>query len=415
MKLRGMIVTVGASPEPLIKTLDEHAPQFVLFIVSAESRKTVEKGILPELSQRPRDAFCEVADSQLLADCYLKIHERIGTWLEEYDLNRKDVGVDYTGGTKAMTAALALASVERSIDRFIYVGGTERDYTRRGVVLDGFEIIKSDKNPLRARAVREIERANWLLGHFHAGSAAKILKDAKEICDEKYNPRLDAYVHLAEALDHADRFQFGQAIRTFSQRRKELSVALEGKICDRLWRLCDEGWKKIDESLKSKDKTPDEEVLHEVLANAERRAKQGRYDDAVARLYRAIEMKGQQLVAGLDFPRPIELGKLCVDDLPADRRDNIMQKLQEQGDQGYILLGVQKLYKLLEIEGDDRHIIYRCLRELMVVRNQSLLAHGLVPVSHETFQKFWNRALSAMSIEESDIPRWPDIELRLPP
>lgn len=413
MDLRGMVVTVGTSPEPLVKTINEHRPECVLFVVSAESRKTVEDEVFSGLKQRPRDAFCEVADPERLTNCYAEIHERIGSWLKEYDLHREEVGIDYTGGTKAMAAALALASVEHLIDRFIYVGGTQRDDNGRGVVRSGFESIKSDRNPLRVRAVREIERANWLLENFHAEAAAEILRGAKVICDDKYNSRLDIYVDLAMSLDHADRFRFSKAIKVFRPRRKKLPEFFELSVCDQLERVC-ESWKKIAESLKAKGKTPAEEVLLELLANAARRAEQGRYDDAVGRLYRAVELKGQQLVAKL--PYSIELGKLKLDNIPADKRDGILREFQKPGgDAKQILLGVQSLYRLLEMEAIEEHAIYPALKKHLAARNQSLLAHGLEPVSHDTFQKFWNAALAAMNIEEADIPRWPIIKLELPP
>ncbi len=413
MNFRGMVITAGTSWEPLVKTINEHRPECVLFVVSAESRKTVEDEVFSKLGQRPRDAFCEVADPERLTNCYAEIHKRIGSWLKEYALCREEVGIGYTGGTKVMTAALTLAAVEHLIDRFIYVGGTQRDDNGRGVVRSGFESIKSDRNPLRVRAVREIERANWLLEHFHAEAAAETLRGAKAICDDAHSTCLDAYIHLAEALGYADHFQFRQAINTFKPRLSVLSVVLENSVYGKLDRIC-ESWGKIADSLRAQDKTPGEEVLLELFANAARRARQGRYDDAVGRLYRAVELKGQQLVAAL--PYSIELGKLRPDNIPADKRGGILREFQKPGGDGeHILLGVQSLYRLLEMEAIEGHAIYPALKGHLAVRNQSLLAHGLAPVSHDAFQKFWSDALAAMNIEEADIPCWPTIKLELPP
>ena len=49
----------------------------------------------------------------------------------------------------------------------------------------------------------------------------------------------------------------------------------------------------------------------------------------------------------------------------------------------------------------------------MRIRNQSLLAHGLSPVSEEQFNDFWNSALEALDVDDPEIPRWPKFELPL--
>lgn len=56
-----------------------------------------------------------------------------------------------------------------------------------------------------------------------------------------------------------------------------------------------------------------EEILADLLANADRRAQEGKYDDAVARLYRAVEVISQMLLAR----RKIDTSRVKIIDLPS--------------------------------------------------------------------------------------------------
>ena len=47
-------------------------------------------------------------------------------------------------------------------------------------------------------------------------------------------------------------------------------------------------------------------------------------------------------------------------------------------------------------------------------RNNSLLAHGVKPVSKAGFESLREVALAACAVAEADIPRWPHLDLNLP-
>jgi len=53
---------------------------------------------------------------------------------------------DFTGGTKTMSVALALATVQ-AVGRYTYVGGTERTKDGPGMVVDGKERMLHQANP----------------------------------------------------------------------------------------------------------------------------------------------------------------------------------------------------------------------------------------------------------------------------
>ncbi len=415
MSLRGMIVSVGRSPEPVRKTLDEGRPPYVLFVVSSGSKPDVEKEVLPALTDYdPQRNYLEISDHEDIGTCYWQIRADIERWLHEREIKPEEVYVDITGGTKAMSAALALAAMER-FTHFTYVGGLRCGSENRGTVVTGSERVVRSQNPWNAYAVREMERANWLLSEFHADAAAEILKEAAEKCDPSpQKARLHAFAGLCKALGLADRFDFDEAYKQYRRQREKLEFSLDyDYVCYEKLEASHKHWQAVREQVKDNDRTAGRETLLELLANADRRAKQSRFDDAVGRLYRAVELRGQQLVKQAFGA---ELGKLSIEQFPADRRENIVAKLGVSED-GRYKLGVKNLFEALEFSEDEslrrQARTYDSLKNDLQKRNNSLLAHGLRCVTEEDFRSFWESALSALGLDESDIPRWPHLELKL--
>ena len=200
MSLRGMVASVGGSPEPVRKALYEGRPSYALFVVSDASRSQVEDEILPGLGYGLQYGYLEISDHQDIGICYQEIRIDIERWLSERKLTSEEVYVDITGGTKAMSAALMLAAVEQ-FKNFTYVGGSSRDSNNLGTVITGSEHVIRCQNPWITYAVRELERANGLLEGFCADSAAEILEDAAQKCNESQRARLEAFAGLARLLD----------------------------------------------------------------------------------------------------------------------------------------------------------------------------------------------------------------------
>lgn len=107
--------------------------------------------------------------------------------------------------------------------------------------------------------------------------------------------------------------------------------------------------------------------------------------------------------------------KLCFS---PDQRQSVLNMLG-QPENGTYKLGVQKLFRILEFSADKSFRksiqVYDSLRNHLTKRNHSLLAHGLLPVRREAFRSFWGTALAAFDLVDADIPRWPKLQLKLPP
>ena len=127
-------------------------------------------------------------------------------------------------------------------------------------------------------------------------------------------------------------------------------------------------------------------VLCELLNNASRRISEGKYDDAVARLYRAFELIAQ-----------IKLREYGLDDLSEEKftlgdledRSIDVEKYKDCADEkGKLKLGLKKKFELLKDLGWDKvkgiYLDNRRIQGLLSKRNESILAHGLKPIDKKS-------------------------------
>ena len=151
---RAMLVSLGGSPEPVLYTLGQQQPEYILFFVSAESAGQIQ-GIIRELhiSVGISAVSCR-RQRRSLGDCYRALRDHLPSKLAQWGLSPQELLVDYTGGTKSMSAAIVLATIEQA-HRYSYVGGVERDKGGVGVVLGGRERMHYIQNPWREVAREE--------------------------------------------------------------------------------------------------------------------------------------------------------------------------------------------------------------------------------------------------------------------
>ncbi len=417
--LRGMIATVGGSPEPIVKALEVGQPSHVLFIVSERSWSEVDERILPMLRNRlpqynPQHERFMLTDPQHLGSCYQEISDAVSKWKHKIRLKPDEIFIDYTGGTKSMSASLTLSAVE-DFTIFTYVGGDERTKEGLGTVITGSERVEEFQNPWNTYAVRELERANWLLDNFHVDTAAEILKQAAQKCGDDIKARIEIYARIAESLARADRFGFGRGKLSLAQSISSHLAKLElfnYPLYEKLIPF-QSHWQTIRDQTKEEHKTPGHETLLELLANAQRRAHQSKYDDAAARLYRVAELHAQIL---LKQAFGIELGKGKLEDFPQHLHKDVKRILGNPTDTTY-KISLQNAFRLLKLSDDEtissQSHIGKTLKGHLDKRNNSILAHGSRPVSQDDYENFWKAALSTLGVKDSDIPRWPKISLTL--
>jgi hypothetical protein len=158
---RAMLVSLGGSPEPVLYTLNQKQPAYILFFVSAESVGQIRE-VIYGLTFPWQDIDRIVSPSaEILGDCYRALRDRLPEKLALWGIAPEELLVDYTGGTKSMSAALVLATIEQAY-RYSYVRGVERDKGGVGVVLGGGERMHYIQNPWKEVAQEERKRISLL-------------------------------------------------------------------------------------------------------------------------------------------------------------------------------------------------------------------------------------------------------------
>lgn len=406
-----LICTVGGSPEPVVAALKHWQPKRVRFVHTPQTKGDVETKIVSKARGEGLDLdagrydFLELSDGQNLASCLDQLRQLN---LDVFNWTARgpsfQVVVDFTGGTKCMSAAIALQA-SRWPCLFSYVGGREWTKDGVGIVVSGSESVVHQANPWDALGHQAVEEFIILFDQRAFSAAAKVVESAKKHVSHPDRKReMAALEQLAKAFDAWDRFDHKAAkahLENVAKSANDLRAVLgdikAGRVLDaeatpasHLGGLCDAA-------------PPTRRHVIDLLANAQRRNEEGRTDDAVARLYRAIEAVAQVALRERHGIESTE--KVAVDRVP----DSLRTEWASRAKDGCLALGLQDAYALLAALGDPLGQRFRDAglggtESPLTARNRSILAHGFDRVSGNVFDKLWGSALELAGITESELP-----------
>ncbi len=414
-----LIATVGGAVQPIAAAVRHNRPVRIRFICSADTRALIDRpgdnpGIVQQLA---RDGYrldpavwdaIDVPNPQDLAGCVETVRRSLTTEVENWVFRGDEFQVicDFTGGTKCMTAALALAARHWPC-LMEYVGGSQRDKSGVGVVVDGREQVVRKLHPWTALGYQAAEDAMTLFDQGDFAAAASIAARAKQTSEEPTKAALAALERYMEIYLRWDRFQHKKAHSAVSQWRKSqhhLRHFFPDTVVSSLVRSLDEHEPVLQE-LAATEKRPSPALVRDLIANACRRKREQRYDDAVAIFYRAVEAYAQQRLADCGFP---STDCIPLKDMPSP----IASKWRHAAKDGCLKLGLQDDYKLLADLGDasaDRFEELGLARKKSVLsaRNQSIRAHGFEPVSEKTAEEFCNKIFELTEIRREQLVSFP--------
>jgi CRISPR-associated protein (TIGR02710 family) len=394
-----LIVSVGGTEAPVVKTISEHKPKYICFLCSQKSVELIPN-IRKLLAEKLGEEMPNFIDHKIILDdendlihCYQKARECVNQ-LTVWGVAGADTIVDYTGGTKSMSVAIALATVKEGYE-FSYIGGERRTKDGLGIVVDGSEVVRAGINPWSLFAVDE---RRLIIKYFNRYQYIA----AKEICDmlvakQELEKGLEQYFKIVSQLcaiyDQWDKFQHSEAIKLFKPAIEQLTTFVSFNSQVKYQQLLAsvqnnfERLKQIAEDTKQ-FKKPSRSLIIDLIANAERRAVENKYDDAVARIYRALEMVAQCAIT----EHPLSVSS--ASDFPSDKIPELLREeyVRLYSRDGKIKLGSEALFRVLDkIEPPHPHARvfwnhYNSLRNVQNARNQSILAHGITPVKAETYE-----------------------------
>jgi CRISPR-associated protein (TIGR02710 family) len=413
-----MLVNVGGATAPAVHTLNEQQPRFICFFVSAESKSAIQSAILPALNYSPEHYdWIETPAPQSLLACYQALYEELPRLLRKWGVSPEQLAVEYTAGTKPMSVAAALMTIETS-SQYFYVGARDpsgRDRDGIGVVLDGKEFTWFQTNPWEALAVRARQEIALLFNLGRFAEARERVQRLEKVVSPELQPVYRALADLIEGYLLWDRFEYKRAQAQISRALDPLKIYLAGRA-DPLRATLDEVEAQV--SFLRRRLQDDEEAsrldILDLVANAQRRAEKARrYDDAVARLYSALESLARYR---LWYSHRIKTGGVPADALPEALRETYVRQYSDPSDPNAPLkLGLDASYRLLAALDDPLGRKYlereKDVSQVLNARNQSRLAHGSNPLREDVYQRMLAIVMDFAGIVAEDLPQFPTLRL----
>lgn len=410
-----LVLTVGGSCAPLVTAIRSYRPDLVCFIASAGpkgSRVTVDgpgrpcrsgtedaPSIVAQTGLSPEQyRVVELSDPDAFTEVYATCWQTLRSLKEEFPDARHIA--DYTGGSKTMTAGLVLAALECGWQLSL-VRGQRPDLVR---VADGTELAGL-VNAWDVRARQLMEEARRLFNDYAYASAGALLESLvrQAPLPADLDRTIRDWIAYCRGFDAWDRFDHARAAYLLS--------TVPGEAVP---------WPFLS-ALAGRTRATGYEAVLDLVRNAERRAARGRYDDAVARLYRACELLAQERLRRRE--PPLDSSNLDLESLPEHLRPRYerMRELNEMRGWGpEVKLGLMEDYMLLADLDDPLGRVFaplkERLREALRKRNHSILAHGGEPLDQAGYQEI--RAVVGELIEEGlkalgvriDAPQFPILE-----
>ena len=424
-----LVASVGGSPEPVIYSIEHQQPEYIIYFVSQETRKEVWDKIEPQLNHKPQDRDIVVTkDSQDLVASVRTLLQQVPSLLTEWEISLDQVIGEFTGGTKAMSSALVLVLSEYGAI-FTYVGGEKRDKDGLGVVIGGNEKMFHLANPWEELAIRELREIEDKFNSYQFSIAQEKSEQTAERT-EKMRSFFKALANVCQAYSNWDKFQHNKAINLLNT-AYGIFQKIEGfghESISEFKSQLDENLsflKKVEaennsllERKNSKGICADTEqllneqcLIRDLLANATRRAEQERYDDAVARIYGAVEKIAK---IKLKFSYNIDNSRVYSQQIPEGTFKNDL--FQNNKFKEPFKLPLQKSFDLLIELNDSVGKNYKDnkdeLRSLLEQRNNSMLAHGYKQITKDTYEKMLNLALDFLNFKQDNLPEFAKMNWR---
>lgn len=431
-KKRLLVTTVGGTPAPIVAGILHVRPARVIFVCSPETKGLVDQGdsrggepIVAVLRRHDfpldegRYAIVEVEDSQNLETFVSKMRRSVEPKVRNWIRRGEDfeVFVDFTGGTKCMSAGMVLASLDWRC-RWQYVGGTERTKDGVGIVVDGKEQAVYPKNPWDTLAWRHVLRAAALFDEGDTGAAVTVLKDAlRTSADGEIKKALAALQNFCSIYWHWDAFRHKEALKSekdFLEGSFSLACILSQEAVEELRRRAGAARPLLEQLAACEG--PEPILIADIYRNGERRMREERWDDAAARFYRCTEALAQGALRGHGIE---STDKVPVQKIP----EQLREKWCLESGAETISLALRRSYELLEALGDPlgRRFLQSRFGDLektpLTARNYSILAHGFRPVSKADAEALQKELQKLVEKDPGDpIPAFPKlgdvIELR---
>lgn len=395
-----LIVSLGNSPEPVINCINSLRPKRTVFVCTDGTRQLIES-----VRQKAR-----LADFDPERDL-LQLQQRLQRKDDQETINELDqldrvytlardliqqlraespgcqITLDYTGGTKTMAAALAMAAVD---DGQVKLSLTTHERLKNQSTINGYSVpVNVSMVAIQARRLLDQELPQLLHRYDYSAAEQAVQRIAllpdQDAATRSVLRRLQDLLAVLDAWDRFDHLQAVQVLQGLGDRTLDQNLLFPLKRVIGSRRLLDT---EADNQKWPHMRGHGLEAVEDLILNAERRACQDRFDDGVGRLYRGLELAAQ-LSLKLSFG--IETAAVDLTKLPDPIREIYTERKELLGGEP-LKLALTAAYDLLaELEhpigllwADQRSELIDSLR----MRNASLFAHGFRSIDYAAWRSF---------------------------
>ena len=404
-RYRFLILPVGTSPEPLIRTILCVEPEKVGFIYTHETADALDR-IVEETGLRAS----QVEKAEIGGSEPGEVYEKISRWVESYD----KIAVDITGGKKAMVGGATVAASFYGLD-ILYNDYTEFDAEKRRPV-PGSEFLTTLKNPFEATQDMIYRLGVEAFNRYDYAEAERLFQEGvNRTGSPAKREEFNALLALASSYLAWDTFRFDDA-RKRMRRVKDLldrfglKMGVNRKILDEHLGII-EKLSKVNHDHYYPDVLNDSAIVKHLLltcfTSAERKSRAGRYEDGVLRLYRVCEMAAQHRLAlrGVDTGKANSrsLDHEIIERYQKIRADSLSRKYGRSFDPKRMALPDNKIglvdgYMLLEAFEDDllKNFELDALFNAIEVRNLAYIEHGVRVVNEKDYGRMKKEAYNVL-------------------
>lgn len=405
---RILVASVGGSPEPIVNAVVETGADFVYFLGSTGTHGS-DRTIDQETSMSSKVECPHCGKTSTATKKIEPIVKRAGLPADRYAIERLEypdslpdvvagaeriaadlatrfagedrvVLANYTGGTKTMAAGLVVAALRLGWSLQLNATGGER--TNLTKITGGDLPLPQDTTGLLVRDAVALAEEQAARHAYEAAVETLTLALVRMRLPPAEQAALVKLKTECEVRASWDRFDYEGALEAAGRDRglkARFEVRLHKLIQTRA--LCQQRgeWTRRD--------LTGAELVEDIVENADRCAARGRYDDAVGRLYRATELLAQVRLLRKHGLRTGEVDPAQAP-IPAAARGWLDARKEPNGK---VKLGLFEAYRLLGELGDPLGVYFTAnekqLRSAALARNESLFAHGLTPITQETWDR----------------------------
>lgn len=390
---RAIIMTVGLTGDQggdvldaLQLDLEATKPEFLAMIASTQSLRNAQRMIERSGLGEDQTEIVEVASANDIGSIFQRMNDLVQR-LGKRGFSPEEIAINYTSGTKVMGAGAVLSAVYNRIMELRYITGLNAGIdarhrivtTKPGAVLAYQEMLAgrrmmldlhhiSARNSLRRVAVDLLSPDDRTLL-----ADLLLLAEAYESWDSFFPDRfLELYDKVSFSLDTLAIFRLGEAqLNCVGELAAEIKAGHMGQY-----------------------------VITDLYNNAVRRLQMGRSEDAIARVYRALEMMAQWVLL-----RDFEIDTNDVDTRVIPPRERVGYEALRSTEDGLVKIGMRKSFELLATLGAPLGQAFAAdtvMRQFMEHRADSILAHGLMPLPAEEARTYVKQSSKLFEVEIKD-------------